>query len=95
MSLDPAELARARAALSTNGGAGIRRHIFLCAEQSEPKCCDYEAGKLASAIDPREKFVVVSFDQDYRSSNLSNTMRKRQYWQREGGTWRIIHEGAA
>lgn len=23
------------------------RHIFLCAEQSEPKCCDYEAGKVA------------------------------------------------
>ncbi|HMQ33076.1 MAG TPA: (2Fe-2S) ferredoxin domain-containing protein [Chloroflexaceae bacterium] len=23
------------------------RHIFLCAEQSEPKCCDYAAGKAA------------------------------------------------
>jgi len=22
----------------------VRRHIFLCAEQTKPKCCDYEAG---------------------------------------------------
>jgi murein L,D-transpeptidase YafK len=44
---------------------------------------------------PREKFVVVSFDQDYRSSNLSNVMRKRQYWIKEDGRWRILYEGGA
>ena len=44
---------------------------------------------------PREKFVVVSFDQDYRSSNLSNVMRKRQYWIKNDGRWRILYEGAA
>jgi len=44
---------------------------------------------------PRERFVVVSFDQDYRSSNLSNAMRKRQYWIREDGRWRILYEGGA
>jgi murein L,D-transpeptidase YafK len=43
---------------------------------------------------PREKFVVVSFDQDYRSNNLSNAMRKRQYWIKEDGRWRILYEGA-
>jgi murein L,D-transpeptidase YafK len=42
-----------------------------------------------------EEFVVVTFDQDYQSSNLSNQMRKRQYWVREGGTWKIAYEGAA
>jgi len=42
-----------------------------------------------------ENLAVVTFDQDYASSNLNNKMRKRQYWQREGGTWRIVHEGAA
>ena len=42
---------------------------------------------------PREDFVVVSFDQDYRSSNLSNVMRKRQYWAKDGGRWRILYEG--
>ena len=44
---------------------------------------------------PRESFVVVSFDQDYRSSNLSNVMRKRQYWVKNDGRWRILYEGGA
>jgi murein L,D-transpeptidase YafK len=42
----------------------------------------------------KEEMVVVTFDQDYRSNNLSNTMRKRQYWIKDGGKWRIIYEGA-
>ncbi|MGH8764314.1 MAG: L,D-transpeptidase family protein [Burkholderiales bacterium] len=42
---------------------------------------------------PRERFVEVSFDQDYRSNNLSNVMRKRQYWIKDGGAWRILYEG--
>jgi murein L,D-transpeptidase YafK len=44
---------------------------------------------------PRERFVVVSFVQDYRSSNLSNAMRKRQYWAKEGPQWKILYEGGA
>jgi hypothetical protein len=44
---------------------------------------------------PREKFVVVNFEQDYRSSNLSNVMRKRQYWIKDKGRWRILYEGGA
>jgi len=43
----------------------------------------------------REDLAVVTFDQDYSSSNLSNQMRKRQYWIRESGAWRILYEGAA
>jgi len=43
----------------------------------------------------RDDLAVVTFDQDYTSSNLTNQMRKRQYWIREGGAWRILHEGAA
>jgi murein L,D-transpeptidase YafK len=44
---------------------------------------------------PRERdFVVVTFDQDYRSDSLSNVMRKRQYWVKEGAQWKIIYEGA-
>jgi len=41
---DPAELARARAALTVNGGDGIRRHIFLCAEPQKGECCPPEVG---------------------------------------------------
>ena len=36
--------------------------------------------------------VVVTFAQDYRSSNLANRTVKRQYWSREKGRWRIIFE---
>jgi len=43
----------------------------------------------------KDELVVVTFDQDYRSSNLSNAMKKRQYWTKEGGKWRIVFEGAA
>ena len=43
----------------------------------------------------RDDLAVVSFLQDYGSSNLSNKMRKRQYWIREGGNWKILYEGAA
>jgi murein L,D-transpeptidase YafK len=43
----------------------------------------------------KEDMVVVTFDQDYRSSNLSNTMNKRQYWIKEDGRWKIIYEGGA
>lgn len=41
----------------------------------------------------RDDLAVVTFDQDYRSSNLSGGMRKRQYWVREDGAWRIAWEG--
>lgn len=39
--------------------------------------------------------VSVSFDQDYRSSNLSQRTSKRQYWAREGGRWMIVYEAPA
>ena len=39
--------------------------------------------------------MVVNFEQDYRRSNLSNQMNKRQYWIKEDGRWRILYEGGA
>ena len=43
----------------------------------------------------KEEHVVVTFEQDYRSSNLSGQMKKRQYWIKESGRWKIVFEGAA
>ncbi len=52
--------------------------------------------RLAMFRDPRESdLVVVTFDQDYRSNGLANVMKKRQYWIKEGGRWKILYEGAA
>ncbi len=39
--------------------------------------------------------VVVNFDQDYDSNNLSNRMHKRQYWIKRDGRWQIVYEGSA
>ena len=39
--------------------------------------------------------MVVTFDQDYSSNNLSNRMKKRQYWKLDGSDWKIVYEGAA
>ena len=36
--------------------------------------------------------IAVTFDQDYRSSNLAQKTRKRQYWVEEGGRWKIAYE---
>ncbi len=42
-----------------------------------------------------DNLAVITFNQDYASSNLLNQTRKRQYWIKEAGTWKIIHEGSA
>ncbi len=47
----------------------------------------------AVIIPEKDPLVEVEFRQAYRSNNLSNNMRKRQYWRREDGKWRIIYEG--
>ena len=42
----------------------------------------------------QENLAVVTFDQDYQSNNLSNQIRKRQYWMLENNRWKIVYEGA-
>ncbi len=39
--------------------------------------------------------VVFNFVQDYKSSNLSNRMKKRRYWIQKDNLWQIIYEGSA
>jgi murein L,D-transpeptidase YafK len=43
----------------------------------------------------QDNMAVVTFEQDYQSNNLSNRMRKRQYWVLENKQWKIVYEGAA
>lgn len=42
----------------------------------------------------RDDLMVVNFDQEYSSNNLSNKVKKRQYWMKENksGAWKIIYE---
>lgn len=41
------KLAELHEAAVQYGVGSFRRHIFLCAEQGEPKCCSYEAGSAS------------------------------------------------
>jgi (2Fe-2S) ferredoxin len=47
MTVSDEELQRARQALATNGGDGIKRHIFLCAEPQKGECCTLEIGSAS------------------------------------------------
>lgn len=47
------------------------------------------------AYPDQPNMVVVNFEQDYNSNNLTNKMKKRQYWIKQNNTWQIIYEGAA
>ena len=55
-----------------------------------------DLGKLSVFRSPgKQDLIVVTFEQDYRSNNLSNVLKKRQYWIKEGGRWKIVYEGFA
>lgn len=55
-----------------------------------------DLSKLSVFRNPgKQDMIVVTFEQDYRSNNLSNVLKKRQYWVKEGGRWKIIYEGFA
>ena len=43
----------------------------------------------------QQEMVVVNFEQKYKSNNLDNRMRKRQYWVLENKRWKILYEGAS
>jgi murein L,D-transpeptidase YafK len=60
------------------------------------KWIQVDVSRLSMLRYPREgDIVVVAFEQGYRSNNLSNVSRKRQYWIRESGHWKILYEGSA
>lgn len=45
----------------------IQRHIFLCAEQTKPKCCSYEAGAAAWDYLKRRLAELGLLDRVYRT----------------------------
>ncbi|MCL2076201.1 MAG: L,D-transpeptidase family protein [Betaproteobacteria bacterium] len=58
-----------------------------------------KAGDLSIFRNPampgQGEIAVVTFRQEYASSNFANTVKKRQYWQYEDGRWRILYEDGA
>ena len=43
----------------------------------------------------KDELVEVTFDQRYESNNHDDQRRKKQYWIKENGQWRIAYEGNA
>ena len=39
-----------------------------------------------------KNLMMITFEQDYRSNNMSRRTLKRQFWSLEAGRWRIVHE---
>jgi murein L,D-transpeptidase YafK len=37
--------------------------------------------------------MLTYFDQDYRTPGVTQFLRKKMYWQKEQGKWKIIYEG--
>ena len=86
MSLTPAQqkAVAARGNVLVMAGAGTGKTSTLVA-----RCLDCLGGSDPASLD---ELLVVTFVQDYRSSNLSNRTVKRQYWSREKGLWRVVFE---
>ena len=83
---------------------------FFYSDGGYQKWADYKRGIQASkpnvsiAINGVSMFtypnaerpmVVVNFEQAFKSANLQNKMKKRQYWVNENNQWKIIYEGSA
>ncbi|ODT78480.1 MAG: hypothetical protein ABS69_07935, partial [Nitrosomonadales bacterium SCN 54-20] len=45
----------------------------------------------------RDDLAVINFDEEHSGNDLSNKIKKRQYWMKEdkSGSWKIIYESAA
>lgn len=55
-----------------------------------------DLSKISMFEYPGQKHMyMVSFDQTYRSNNLSNVTHKRQYWVQHNGIWKIVAENGA
>lgn len=58
------------------GVGAYRRHILLCAEQSEPRCCGYETGRAAWAyLKGRLKDLGLSIAGDGVYRTKANCLR--------------------
>ena len=55
---------------------------------------DIDLKDLSIYTYPDTDLMVVSFEQQYKSSNYNGTGPKRQYWKKESNTWKIAYEGA-
>ena len=56
--------------VTTIGIPVAKRHIFLCAEQTKPKCCDYERGVAAFVL----KYRLLPTEPDWATFDKGNPL---------------------
>ena len=57
---------------------------------------DIDTDKLSIFRNPgQDDLLVVNFEQQGRSRAGASSQKKVQYWRREAGSWKIVHEGQA
>jgi murein L,D-transpeptidase YafK len=61
-------------------------------KDAAPRDTPSDKASTTALYPDRPDFALVSFEQDYRSNNLNDRTVKRQFWGRENGRWKIIHE---
>ncbi len=55
-----------------------------------------DADKLSIFRNPgKDEVLVVNFEQQVRGGAGTSSQKKVQYWMREAGSWKIVHEGQA
>ncbi len=79
----------------SDGGYGQWADYKRGIQAAKPKVSiQIEDVSMFAYPDAEQPVVVVNFEQDFKSNNLQNKMRKRQYWVNENNQWKIIYEGA-
>jgi murein L,D-transpeptidase YafK len=96
-SLDTEKYLEHYAAAFSSGRSGLREwSTHKRRVNSGKKWVKVNLDKVSIVLYPgRDDLAVITFRQDYKSSNLKSRMLKRQYWMKDGGSWRILYEGSA
>lgn len=96
-SLDTEKYLEHYAGAFSSGRSGLREwSAHKRRVNSGKKWVKVNLDKVSIVLYPgRDDLAVITFRQDYKSSNLKSRMLKRQYWMKDGGSWRILYEGSA
>jgi murein L,D-transpeptidase YafK len=95
-SLDTNQYLQHYAAAFSSGRSGLREwSAHKRSVNSRKKWVKVKLDEVSIVLYPgRDDLAVITFKQDYKSSNLKSQMRKRQYWMKDGASWRILYEGS-
>lgn len=81
--------------LQGSGQPPVARARARHAQASSPDGAARLSGLSMFLYPGRDDLAVVEFTEENASNAPGSHLRKRQYWAREGDTWKILYEGSA